>query len=280
MKNMRHIPRKNKREHCGIIPEGFHIKLNGEKMEPTFVFLPGLGADHRFFKYQTAAFPNSYAADWIDPVPNERLEHYAVRYAGRLRAELDKRPPAPVIVCGHSLGGMVAPHVARELDASACILLASIRSPDQFPRCYYPVWLLTRFCPPLQRALLFVGQLFARLFLCFSWLWGWFVSPKIVRAFAETPLFRLAGLFRMMFEWAYRRRLPEETGVEVFDKPTLHIHGTRDLLLPIWLTNPDICIKGAGQLFPLTYSEEVNDMIKQFAENLATPIDGVFEVEK
>jgi len=49
--------------------------------DPTLVFLPGMGADHRLFKYQTATFPNCYAADWIDSLPNESLEQYAVRLA-------------------------------------------------------------------------------------------------------------------------------------------------------------------------------------------------------
>jgi pimeloyl-ACP methyl ester carboxylesterase len=75
---------------------------------------------------------------------------------------------------------------------------------------------------------------------------------------------RLVGLFQIMFEWAYRRRLPEETNVILFDKPTLQIHGTRDWLLPIRLTNPDIRIEGGAHLIPLTCSEKVNEIIESF----------------
>ena len=237
-------------------------------LSPTLIFLPGIGADHRLFKYQTAVFPNSYAADWIDPLPNEILEHYAVRFAGIIRSELDKRPAAPVVVCGLSLGGMIAPYVARELGASGCVLLASIRKLEQFPRRYYADWLVMRLCFPLRLARLFVAQLFARLFLCFPWLVRRFVEPHIIRAFVETPLFRFAGLARMMFDWAYRRRLPEDNEAVIFDKPTLHIHGTNDWLLPIRLTNPDIRIKGAGHLPVLTHPEEINEMITRFVEGL------------
>jgi len=44
---------------------------------PTLVFLPGIGADHRMYKFQTEAFPNSYAVDWIDPLLShlEKLEN-------------------------------------------------------------------------------------------------------------------------------------------------------------------------------------------------------------
>ena len=235
---------------------------------PTLVFLPGIGADHRLFKYQTAAFPNSYAADWIDPLPSESLEQYAVRFAEVIRAEWDTCPSAPVVVCGLSLGGMIAPYVARELGASGCILFASIRKPEQFPRRYYVDWLALRHCPPLRAARLFVVRLFVRLFLCFPWLAYRFVDPHILRAFVETPLLRFAGLGRMMFDWAYRRRLPEENETVIFDKPILHIHGTNDWLLPIRLTNPDIRIAGAGHLPVLTHPEEINEMIVRFVKEL------------
>jgi len=233
-------------------------------MKPTLVFLPGVGADHRLFKYQTEAFPNSYAADWIDPLPGELLEQYAVRFAKAICAELNKRPSAPVVVCGLSLGGMIAPYVARELGASGCILLATIRNPSQFPKWYYADWLLMRFCPPLRPMRLFTVRLFGRVFLGFPWLLQCFINPKVVWAFVEMPLFRLAGLSRMMFDWAYRRRLPEENDMEIFDKPVLHIHGTNDWLLPIYLTNPDIRIEGGGHLLSLTHHEKINEMIEQF----------------
>jgi hypothetical protein len=69
---------------------------NKVESKPILVFLPGVGADHRLFKYQMAAFRNSYAVDWIDPLPHESLEQYAVRLAETIRFELNKRPSAPV----------------------------------------------------------------------------------------------------------------------------------------------------------------------------------------
>jgi hypothetical protein len=85
----------------------------------------------------------------------------------------------------------------------------------------------------------------------------------------------------MMFDWAYRRRLPEECETVILDKPALQIHGTNDWLLPIQLTNPDIRIEGGGHLIGLTHSEKVNEMIAHFVEELSTGLmehQGVLKV--
>jgi len=71
----------------------------------------------------------------------------------------------------------------------------------------------------------------------------------------------------MMFHWAYRRRQPEEN-VELFDKPTLQIHGTRDWLLPIRRTSPDIRIADGGHLLPITHPDQINEMTERFADEL------------
>lgn len=181
-------------------------------MEPTLVFLPGLGADHRLFDNQTAAFPNSYAVDWIDPLPKETLEDYAVRFAASIRTELNKRPPSPIIVCGLSLGGMIAPYVARELDASGCILFCTIHGPKEFPRRYYLDWLFMRCCPVLCSIRLTIAQIGARFLLLCPGVIRHFLSPDAIRQFAEFPTKRLAGLSRMIFDWAYRCRSAEREG--------------------------------------------------------------------
>ena len=220
------------------------------------------------YKFQTEAFPNSYAVDWIDPLPTETLEQYAVRLAESIRTELDKRSPALIVVCGLSLGGMIAPYVARELNASGCILFATVRKPEEFPRYYYVDWLLMRLCPPLRPIRWFFIRLFIKLILCFPWNEKRFVAHGVIKSFAQTPILRFTGLARMMFDWAYRRRLPEERSAVIFDKPTLHIHGTNDWLIPIRLTTPDISIRGSGHSPVLSHPEEVNEMIVRFCDEV------------
>ena len=234
--------------------------------KPMLVFLPGLGANHRLFKHQTVAFPNSYAAGWIDPLPTESLEQYAVRWTEAIRAELEKRPSTPVVVCGVSLGGIVAQYVARQLDAAGCVILCSVRSQKEFPQWCYLDWWFMRRCFPLCVVRMLAFQLGVKLLLLLPGLRQRFVELEVGQQITEAPTRRLAGLSRMMFDWAYYYR--KEAEPPIFSGPTLQIHGTSDLLLPIRLTNPDIRIAGGRHTLTLTHPEEVNEVIERFVQRI------------
>lgn len=231
---------------------------------PTLIFLPGLGADHRLFKYQTAAFSdgtvNSTAVDWIEPGAGETLEEYADRLADSL-----PKVDGSVVVCGLSLGGMVAPYVARRIRASACIRLSTVRNYTEFPPRYYPAWLLMRACPPLAWAVLFFAQIGARFLLLSSCLWRRWFDPDTLLAFTEMKTVTLVRLTRMMLDWAYRRRNLDET-VPVDPCPTTQIHGTWDLLLPIRRTQSDVQVPRGGHLLTLTHPDQINRVIQDILE--------------
>jgi pimeloyl-ACP methyl ester carboxylesterase len=220
------------------------------------IFLPGLGCDHRLFRYQTAAFPDSVAVDWIDPKPNELLEDYAVRLAETLPKSTE-----PVVVCGLSLGGMITPYVARLIGASTCVLLATVRGPAEFPIRYYPAWLLIRICPPLLWAVMFLSQFTLR-FLLLPIL-GCLFKPPALRQFAQSKTATLVRLTRMMLDWAYRRREPEEDFSWKEHLTMVQVHGCQDFLLPIAGTNPDVRIEHAGHILTLTHPKEVNAILTQ-----------------
>lgn len=230
--------------------------------EPTLIFLPGLGDDHRLFKHQLEAFPGSIAVDWIDPKPGESLEEYAVRLARSL-----PKPTGRIIVCGLSLGGMVAPYIARHLEATFCIRLATVRDRAEFPIRYYPAWLLMRACPALSWTILSGARLAARGFLVLSPLWRRRFDLDTLRAFVGTRTSTLFRLTRMMLDWAYRRRDSVESG-PTDPCPGLQIHGTRDLLLPIRRTRPDIRIDHAGHLLSLSHPNEINRIIGKILEKI------------
>ena len=67
----------------------------------------------------------------------ERLEEYAKRLVQTVT------PSCRCIVVGLSFGGMLAPYIAKEIQAERCILLSSVKSGKEFPRWYrlgYPLF--------------------------------------------------------------------------------------------------------------------------------------------
>ncbi|MDR0609286.1 MAG: alpha/beta hydrolase [Planctomycetaceae bacterium] len=229
------------------------------------VFVPGLGADHRLFGYQTEFFSNSIAVDWIDPDPKETLEDYAVRMATMIRSKLPAGVEnGQVVVCGLSLGGMIAPYIARNLGAAGYILLCSIRHPSQFPKRYYFDWLIIRPSILFRVARVALFQYFIRLLLCVPRLTGFFVTINALEQIVCMPTRKFAELSRMMFDWAYRRRQPDEFNNKYSEMPSIQVHGNRDWLLPIKLTNPDIIIEGGGHLLSLTHPNQINEIIQNF----------------
>jgi pimeloyl-ACP methyl ester carboxylesterase len=222
------------------------------------------------FKCQTEYFADSVAVDWIDPIANERLEEYAVRMAAMIRSKLPAGvESSDVVICGLSLGGMIAPYIARELNAAGYILLCSIRKPSEFPKRYYLDWLLMRCCVKLRVIRISFFRLFLRLFLLCPCCVNHFVKSDAIEQIISMSANKFAELSRMMFDWAYRKRNQDELqDNDDLNIPSIHIHGNRDKLLPIKLTNPDVVIEGGGHLLAMTHPDQVNKIIEDFSLKL------------
>ena len=97
---------------------------------PPLILLSGMGADERVFAAQIQAIPNLTVPKWIAPEAGESLARYAERFAARIN------PGEPCFIGGASFGGFVALEMARHLDALACFLIGSARSPNNFPPAF------------------------------------------------------------------------------------------------------------------------------------------------
>lgn len=88
--------------------------------------IPGLGADRRVFQYLELSEYSISHISWIEPLPNERIEHYA----GRLTEQITS--PDPVLL-GVSFGGIMAIEMAKHLKAKKIILISSARTRREIP---------------------------------------------------------------------------------------------------------------------------------------------------
>lgn len=207
------------------------------------ILLTGLGADARLFAAQRRAFPGLITPAWIPP---ERKESLAA-YARRLARQCD--PGGPCLVGGCSLGGMLAQEMAAQLDARACLLISSIRGPEQLPWRY-------RVCRPMAgvvthalRGLPWACRQLERR------AGRWLSLPQ--QALAEQG----ADSDPRFVQWAAWAVLGWQ-GAAALSIPVVQIHGSRDHVLPHRLTRPDVLIPGAGHVLPVTHPEVVNAFLQ------------------
>lgn len=198
------------------------------------ILLPGMGADARMFESLQGSLPQLVTPNWIEPLWTESLNEYAFRLAKGID------PGVPCFVGGASFGGVVALEVAAALPSvRACFLIGSIRSPQSLP---FRVKMLRPLTPC-------IGLLPA-----FAWL-----IPPIVGALFGPRAKRIARQFadadRRFLRWASKAILTWKPSPAVAAVRVMQIHGARDPIFPVHLTQPDLVIADAGHVVSVTHPE-------------------------
>ena len=201
------------------------------------VMLSGMAADERLFGAQLARFPQLRVQPWIEPRSNETIRSYASRIARHAD------PGKPCIVGGASFGGIVALEMVHHLDARACVLIGSIRSPVELPRRWRAAQLLALLGPDAAGTI--AGSL-AR------------IGNGALNGGTLRRLHRLSLPEAAFVRWAIYavcrwRARPITKRVPIF-----HIHGANDRTLPVGLTRPDVIVPTGGHALTLFSPDAVN----------------------
>jgi pimeloyl-ACP methyl ester carboxylesterase len=144
------------------------------------------------------------------------------------------------------MGGMLALELARRRSCRGVILIASSRDARLVPPLLKWMAGFLRVAPDLgRRARLPAWRSLVRRLGC--------LSPAdqdiLAQALSSFPLDHIREYARMVVEW---KGVPE-AGV-----PTTHVHGDRDLVIPIRYVRPDAIVKGGGHALNMTHPEAVN----------------------
>lgn len=209
------------------------------------LLLTGMTPDRRIFERLLPLLPTAVVVDWIPPTSNESI----TSYAERLSRTIDN--DEPTIVCGVSFGGIVARELAKYLNASACVLVSSVRSPKELPpwyRCFRAM--PPRFAGSIMEI---VGQIASR-------------CPRKLRSSSTWRLSKLNGTSGEWYRWATTAVLKWTPTQETERVPLTQIHGDRDSTFPIRYTQADRIIPGGGHILPLTNYTEVAEILQRLAE--------------
>ena len=210
-------------------------------------FISGMAADSRIFCH--IRLPQGYEAvhlEWIKPEKNESLASYALRLAQRIDTS------EPFVLIGLSFGGMLASEIARLRNPMKTIIISSIGCANELP------WYFKRAGRiGLHRAvpikLLKAGTIIKNMIGAAS------KEDKAIiidyARFADPALVRWS--LHAIVNWDQYQRLP---GI-------IHLHGSKDLMLPLRYTHPDYIIKDGGHLMVFNKADEVNSILNEVLLN-------------
>ncbi|MEQ8210938.1 MAG: alpha/beta hydrolase [Lacipirellulaceae bacterium] len=212
---------------------------------PLIIF-SGLAADAEIVRPQLEAFPQASCPEWLVPENDETLEAYCERFAQKIDTG------EPCLLAGISFGGIVAQHCAKHLDARGVVLIATVRDPGELPRrvrVFRPLVGSIRFVPLAPFRLLSRGA---------AMLGSW---APLVSAIAK----QFIKVDAQVVRWSLRKVLQWKNSLKV-PCPVYQIHGKRDWVFPVGLTQPDEIIPSARHVITLSHPEEVNDFLRAIVE--------------
>ena len=206
-------------------------------------FISGLGADKKAF--QKIKLPAAYEPvylDWIAPQKNESLCNYARRFSSLIKND------DAFILIGLSFGGMLASEIARLRMPMKTIIISSLASSNELPWYFKQAGKIG-----LHKA---VPMTFLKAGTVIKNIMG--VASKedkaIIYNYAKTAD---PGMVRWSLDaivnWDQPDRLP---GI-------VHLHGSKDRMLPLKYTRPDFVIKGGGHLMIFNKADEVNKILNE-----------------
>ena len=213
-------------------------------MTSRILLLTGMTPDRRLFERLLPLLPTAVVVDWIQPTPRESI----VSYAQRLSKSIPRDDST--VVCGVSFGGIIGRELANFMNAKACVLVSSVRSPCELP----PWFRMFRILAPrtTEAAMKATGAL--------ATYW-----PRRLKTPSTWRLMKLAGTSGEWHRWATAAVLDWKPSTEAERIPLFQIHGDRDSTFPIQYTEADTVIRGGGHILPLTHSEEIAEILGQIA---------------
>jgi hypothetical protein len=211
---------------------------------PKLYLIPGMGADARLFEGLRREGLEFEVLEFTPPIAGESLRDYALRMGERIDTS------QPYVLGGQSLGGTMATEIASVLHPEKLILISSLKNSREFP----PYFKLGRYLP-LHR----LGS-------------GKFWRENGPRAgLKRIPEWQAKILKDMrneasddFVEWAVNAVVNWKS--DYVHPNCLHIHGTRDFLLPGAFVRGRVAVRGGRHIMVLTHAREVVAEIRKFLE--------------
>lgn len=230
------------------------------------IFIPGMGADKRIFEKQLEYFPDSAVLDWVPPRSGEKIGEFAKRMVENAIPDLACLPTDRFLICGYSLGGIIAPYAAQLLEAEGVILLATFRHPKQFPLRYKLILYPLYFAPCLTGFIFWISKVVISFFYHLGKKRYPSRLQSLFRQYLDSPVKDLTRKIQMTIRWSRQRSDP--LAANSSSKISCRqIHGKKDLVIPFSAVDPEEVIDG-GHLFPVFKANLANRLIEKCCQEI------------
>lgn len=205
--------------------------------------ISGLGADETVFKF--LIFPKNVSPVFLNWLPVHNGESLEV-YAKRMNEGIDSNEP--FLLLGLSMGGMIAVEIAKINPPTKLILISSITTVSELPKLYKLAgkYGLNSFLSP-------------KILKNISVLKKWFAFYK--------PVHRdlLIAAIRNADDGFIRWSIQAITQWKNLERPTsyIHLHGTKDNVLPASLTQPTHLINNGRHFMIVENAEEISHILAE-----------------
>lgn len=192
-------------------------------------FMPGLAANPSIFEYIDLPVNQfeMHWLEWIIPLKNESLPHYAERMAGYIKHE-------NVVLIGVSFGGIMIQEMAKLLEVKRLIIISSVKCKDEFPRRIKYAG-KTRFFKVLPTSLMNYVDHFEKI------AFGNYLTKraKLYKKYLSVRDTKyLDWAIEKMVLWDCKKANPD----------VIHIHGDKDEIFPYKYINGCITVKGGTHI--------------------------------
>ena len=206
--------------------------------------LAGIGFDRRIFQNLKLTNKILNYLEWHEPEINEGLDNYVKRISEQI-----KNKNEPIILIGHSFGGIIVQEISKLLSVEKVIIISSIKSVDEMS---IPLKIFKSI--PLYK--IFDKKLILRTFPIWARAFG-YNSEKGRNLFMQM----ISNCTDNFFKWAMDKTV-NWNGNDNLEK-VIHIHGTRDKTFPIKRINDPITIKDGSHFMVFSKAEEVSEVINK-----------------
>ncbi|MBA4057543.1 MAG: alpha/beta hydrolase [Marivirga sp.] len=200
--------------------------------------ISGLGADKRVFDFLDLSEYKTHHIQWVDPHHKESIESYA----SRLSSQITKDRP---ILIGVSFGGLIAIEIGKQIKTEKVIIISSAKSKKDIPSGYLARKLKLHTLIPSR----FLKKPTDLLF----WFFG--VESKKEKILLQSIIKDTDERF---LSWAIDKIVTWENNVELNN--LIHIHGTRDRMMPY--RSADYKIEGGGHLMIINRAADIDVILK------------------